>query len=70
MGVIGGERTRLCVSVVGCDPVISGPVLPEGVMRTHGCRCMVLTVSHRALPLHAVPLSWYRQTPWWRVIGV
>ncbi len=39
-GVIGGARQRLCVSVVGCDPVISGPVLPDGVMRTHGCLCL------------------------------
>jgi hypothetical protein len=38
MGVIGGERKRFGVSVVGFDPVISGPLLPDGVRRTHGCR--------------------------------
>jgi hypothetical protein len=46
MGVIGGERKRLCVSGVGLDPVISGPLLPDGVRRTHGCRGIVPTVSH------------------------
>jgi len=31
VGVIGRARKRFCVSVVGCDPIISGPLLPDGV---------------------------------------
>ena len=66
VGVIGGARKRFCVSVVGFDPVISGPLLPDGVMRTHGCRCMLPTVSNREFPVQAVPLSLYRHKPCWR----
>ena len=44
--VIGGARKRFGVSGVGFDPVSSGPLLPEGVMRTHGCRGEGHTVSH------------------------
>ena len=66
MGVIGGERKRLCVSMVGVDPVISGPLLPAGVMRTHGWRRIVHVMSHRAFPVKAAPLSLYRHRPWGR----
>ena len=66
MGVIGGERKRVCVSVVGFDPVISGPLLPESVRRTHGCRRIVHVMSHRAFPVKAAPLSLYRHRLWGR----
>jgi len=38
VGVIGGTRKRLYVSVVGGDSAISGLVRSDGRMRTHGCR--------------------------------
>ena len=39
VGVIGGERKRVGVSVGRCDPVISRSLLPDAVLRTHGCSC-------------------------------
>ena len=39
VGVIGGERKRFCVAVGRFDPVISRPLLPDAVLRTHGCSC-------------------------------
>lgn len=63
MGVIGGERKRLCVSVVGVDRVISGPLLPEGVGRTHEGRRIVHGMSNRAFPVKAAPRSLYRHRP-------
>ena len=66
MGVIGGARKRLCVSVVGFDPVISAPLLPKDVMRTHGCRRILQVMSNRAFPDKVAPLSLYRQRPWGR----
>ena len=35
----GGARKRVCVSVGRCDPVIRCPLLPDAVLRTHGCSC-------------------------------
>ena len=37
VGVIGGERKRVCVSGGRVDPVIRRPVLPDAVRRTPGC---------------------------------
>ena len=40
MWASSGEIGNVFASLwVGFDPVISGPLLPEGVRRTHGCRC-------------------------------
>ena len=70
MWASSGERGSVFASLwVGFDPVISGPLLPDAVMRTHGCRCYLQTVSNRAFPVKAVPLSRYRQKPCWRSTG-
>ena len=47
VGVIGGAKTCVWDAGIGFDPVISRPLLPDGVMRTHGCRCLLPTVSNR-----------------------
>ena len=70
MWVASGEIGSVCVSLwVGSDPVISRPVLPDGVRRTHGFRGMLQIVLHRQLPVKAVPLNLYRQKPCWRSNG-
>ena len=64
MWASSGEIGSFFVSLrVGCNPVIIDPLLPAAMLRTHGCRCIVQTVSNRAFSIKAVAFNWYRQTP-------
>jgi len=40
VGVIGGERKRFGVSVGRFEPAISDLLLPDAVLKTHGCCCV------------------------------
>ena len=42
MWTSSGEMGRVCASLwVGCDPVMSGPLLPDAGRRTHESRCFL-----------------------------
>ena len=47
-GGVRGEPSRVFGTLgVGVDPVLSRPLLPDGTLRTHGCRCFLRTACHR-----------------------
>lgn len=69
VGVIGGAQTFFASLLARVDPVLSRPLLPDSVMRTHGWRCVVRTGCKRERHGTGIALIPYRETPCWLSIA-
>jgi hypothetical protein len=51
------------------EPVMHWPLLPDGVIKTHGCRYGLRPVSKRGRPVKSIPFIRYREKPCLRSTG-